>query len=90
MQQLQLDASGRHHPPEAAVVTVDGQSEALVVFWRTVEKTHTHTVQTCNSAETQPCAAFNTSLTGGVAVLDDGGFVSLRLLLAEGKQKNRK
>lgn len=33
VQQLQFDASGRHHPPEATVVAVDGQREALVVFW---------------------------------------------------------
>ena len=33
VQDLQLEALGLHHPPEAAVVAVDGQREALVVFW---------------------------------------------------------
>lgn len=32
VQQLQFDASRRHHPPEAAVVPVDRQSEALIVL----------------------------------------------------------
>lgn len=33
VQQLQFEASWRHHPPEAAVATVDRQSEALIIFW---------------------------------------------------------
>lgn len=52
VQQLQFDATGRHHPPEAAVVAVDGQHEALVIFWRMVETTHS--VWGCNLTETQP------------------------------------
>lgn len=32
VQQLQFEASGRHHPPEASVVPVDWQREALIKF----------------------------------------------------------
>ena len=40
MQDLQLEALRLQHPLEAAVVAVDGQREALVVFWgsRSMEK----------------------------------------------------
>lgn len=33
VQQLQFQASGRHHPPEATVAAVDRQREALIIFW---------------------------------------------------------
>lgn len=95
VQQLQFDTSRRHHPPEAAVVAVNGQSEALVIFWRSMEKTHTHSLHlqsywntTMRCLKHEDGTELRWRLTGGVGVLDDGRFVSLRLLLAEGKNRN--
>lgn len=45
VQQLQLEAFRRHHPPEAAVVTVDWQREALVIFWRQEMNLHEPQIQ---------------------------------------------
>ena len=53
VQQLQFDAFWRHHPPEAAVVTVYWQGEALVVLWwkemQHSETSHTNCLRQINN-----------------------------------------
>lgn len=53
VQQLQFDAFWRHHPPEATVVTVYWEGEALVILWwkkmQRSETSHTNCFRQINN-----------------------------------------
>jgi len=56
VQDLQLEALGLHHPPEAPVVAVDGQREALVVFWGRRSTAAPHETRASGRAASQPAS----------------------------------
>lgn len=96
MQQLQFEAFDGHHSPEAAVVPVDGQREALVEFWERRDAKISRG-DNCWGGELRkkPPGSENPGLdrgrplTWGAGVLHDVRPVFLRLILDRRQRKGQ-